>query len=144
THGTRRRGAKNSRHWWLLGWGRRPAWPAPAQGRRLRQTRDLRRGARECFNCGHRSRGKIAVNANSLRRLAPPAVFLLALQAPQAANAFTAEQAAAGAAAYAQHCVACHGESLRQLPDALLGGREFLAKWGTLGTNELVEKLAAS
>jgi alcohol dehydrogenase (cytochrome c) len=79
-----------------------------------------------------------------LRRVAPPAVLLLTLQAPQAANAFTAEQAAAGAAAYAQHCVACHGESLRQLPDALLGGREFLAKWGTRGTNELVEKLATS
>jgi mono/diheme cytochrome c family protein len=79
-----------------------------------------------------------------LRRLAPPAALLLALHAPGSGHTYTTEQAAAGRAAYAQYCAACHGETLRQLPDALLGGREFVAEWGTRGTHELVIQLAAA
>jgi alcohol dehydrogenase (cytochrome c) len=58
--------------------------------------------------------------------------------------AATEEQAAAGAAAYEQNCATCHGASLRQLPDALLGGREFLAAWGDRGIDELIEQLSTS
>jgi alcohol dehydrogenase (cytochrome c) len=57
---------------------------------------------------------------------------------------FTLEQAAAGRAAYEQHCAACHGATLRQLPDALLAGREFVAKWGNRATNELFEQLRST
>jgi alcohol dehydrogenase (cytochrome c) len=66
----------------------------------------------------------------------------LALARP--ALAFTPEQAAAGRAAYEQYCAACHGATLRQLPDALLAGREFVAEWGDRGANELVEQIRAT
>ncbi|HUF73310.1 MAG TPA: PQQ-binding-like beta-propeller repeat protein [Gammaproteobacteria bacterium] len=61
-----------------------------------------------------------------------------------AAMALTEEQAAAGLAAYAQYCSTCHGEGLRQLPDALLGGREFIAAWGDRGANELIGEIRAT
>ena len=51
---------------------------------------------------------------------------------------FTPEQVAAGRAAFEQNCAACHGANLRQLPESLLAGREFSAKWGSRGTNELI------
>jgi alcohol dehydrogenase (cytochrome c) len=54
------------------------------------------------------------------------------------AFAFTAEQAAAGRAAYEQTCVACHGPNLRQLPTALLAGTEFIGRWGNRATSALV------
>ena len=54
------------------------------------------------------------------------------------AQAFTAEQAAAGRVAFERACATCHGASLRQLPNALLAGPEFLARWGNRGTNELI------
>src|SRR5688572_16858384 len=54
------------------------------------------------------------------------------------AFAFTAEQAAAGRSAYEQSCVACHGPNLRQLPNALLAGDEFLGRWGNRATSDLV------
>ena len=60
------------------------------------------------------------------------------------ALAFTAEQAAAGGAAYEQSCVACHGANLRQLPGSLLAGPEFVAKWGERGVAELVATMRAT
>ena len=42
----------------------------------------------------------------------------------------------AGRVAYEQNCSTCHGTNLRQLPEALLAGREFVAKWGGRGANE--------
>jgi alcohol dehydrogenase (cytochrome c) len=60
------------------------------------------------------------------------------------ARAFTEDQAATGQAAYARNCSSCHGENLRQLPEALLGGREFVAKWGGLGADELIAKIQSS
>ena len=60
------------------------------------------------------------------------------------ALAFTTEQAAAGQAAYQQHCAACHGATLRQLPDAVLAGREFAAKWGSRATSELVGQIRST
>jgi alcohol dehydrogenase (cytochrome c) len=72
-----------------------------------------------------------------MRFLFLPAAGLVALQAAPAL-AFTSEQAAAGRAAYEQRCAACHGANLRQLPNALLAGPEFLARWGNRATNELI------
>jgi alcohol dehydrogenase (cytochrome c) len=66
-----------------------------------------------------------------------PAVSLLALQTP-AAFAFTAEQAAAGRAAYEQTCATCHGPTLRLLPNALLAGPEFVGRWGNRTTGDLI------
>ena len=57
------------------------------------------------------------------------------------ALAFTAEQAAEGLASYTQACAACHGADLRTLPNALLQGDEFIAKWRTRSTNDLLAQL---
>jgi alcohol dehydrogenase (cytochrome c) len=62
---------------------------------------------------------------------------IAASRAPQV-FAFTAEQAAAGRAAYEQTCATCHGPTLRQLPNALLAGTEFLGRWGNRPTNDLI------
>jgi alcohol dehydrogenase (cytochrome c) len=59
----------------------------------------------------------------------------------QLAFAFTAEQAEAGRASYTQICAACHGADLRMLPNALLAGDEFVAKWRTRSTNDLLAQL---
>ena len=63
--------------------------------------------------------------------------IVAASQAP-GALAFTAEQAAAGRAAYEQTCANCHGPTLRQLPNALLGGTEFVGRWGNRATSDLI------
>jgi alcohol dehydrogenase (cytochrome c) len=55
--------------------------------------------------------------------------------------AFTAEQVQEGGAAYAQSCAACHGADLRTLPTAPLQGDEFIAKWRTRSTNDLLAQL---
>ena len=57
---------------------------------------------------------------------------------------FTPEQATAGRAAFEQNCATCHGANLRQLPEAMLAGREFVAKWGNRGTNELIAQMRSS
>jgi alcohol dehydrogenase (cytochrome c) len=60
------------------------------------------------------------------------------------ALALTDEQAAAGANAFSQNCSTCHGASLRQLPDALLAGREFVAKWGDRSMGELIDQIGST
>jgi alcohol dehydrogenase (cytochrome c) len=67
-----------------------------------------------------------------------PILFAGVAFAAAPAFAFTAEQAAAGRAAYEQSCVACHGPNLRQLPNALLAGDEFLGRWGNRATSDLI------
>ena len=57
------------------------------------------------------------------------------------AHAFTSEQAQAGLASYTQSCAACHGADLRTLPTAPLQGNEFIAKWRTRSTNDLLAQL---
>jgi len=57
------------------------------------------------------------------------------------AYAFTTEQAEAGLAAFTQSCAACHGADLRTLPTAPLQGTEFIAKWRTRSTNDLLSQL---
>jgi alcohol dehydrogenase (cytochrome c) len=58
-----------------------------------------------------------------------------------AAIAFTAEQAESGLASYTQSCASCHGADLRTLPTAPLQGNEFIAKWRTRSTNDLLAQL---
>jgi len=62
----------------------------------------------------------------------------------QTTSSFTTQQASAGRTAYEQNCATCHGASLRQLPDALLAGREFAAKWGSRSTTELVAQMQST
>jgi len=69
-----------------------------------------------------------------------PLTAILALPA-QLSFAFTAEQAEAGSASYTQACAACHGADLRMLPTAPLAGDEFVAKWRTRSTNDLLAQL---
>ncbi|HVJ30827.1 MAG TPA: hypothetical protein VNA66_11010, partial [Gammaproteobacteria bacterium] len=67
------------------------------------------------------------------------ALFLSSLAIPVSYTfAFTAEQAAAGRAAFEQTCAMCHGQNLRQLPNALLAGTEFVGRWGNRTTGDLV------
>jgi alcohol dehydrogenase (cytochrome c) len=71
-------------------------------------------------------------------------VALTAVLAPlptQLVFAFTAEQVEAGRANYTQVCAACHGADLRTLPNAPLLGDEFIAKWRTRSTNDLLAQL---
>src|SRR5262245_37211644 len=56
-------------------------------------------------------------------------------------HAFTSEQAAAGQASYTQSCAACHGPELRNLPNAPLQGNEFISKWRTRSTNDLLAQI---
>ena len=77
------------------------------------------------------------------RSMLPLVVVVVAWYA-QATWSFTPEQVSTGRAAYEQNCAACHGANLRQLPEALLAGREFVATWGSRGTNELVAKMRTS
>jgi alcohol dehydrogenase (cytochrome c) len=73
-----------------------------------------------------------------VRPLLLPAAGALFIGHATAALAYTTEQATAGHAAYEQSCTTCHGANLRQLPNALLAGPEFLARWGNRATNELI------
>ena len=73
----------------------------------------------------------------SMRSLIAATTSMLVLHAGPVFS-FTDDQAAAGNAAYAQYCLSCHGATLRQLPDALLLGREFVAKWSNRATSELI------
>jgi alcohol dehydrogenase (cytochrome c) len=61
-----------------------------------------------------------------------------------AAMAFTADQAAAGQANYAQFCAACHGANLTTLPTAHLTGAEFATRWQNRGFNELLSQVRAT
>src|SRR5688572_10354264 len=54
------------------------------------------------------------------------------------AFAFTAEHVPAGRSAYEPSCAACHAPNLRQLPNALLAGDEFLGRWGNRATSDLI------
>src|SRR5690349_1105755 len=68
-------------------------------------------------------------------------MFAVAALPIEAAHAFTAEQAAEGQASYTQSCAACHGPELRNLPNAPLQGNEFIGKWRTRSTNDLLAQI---
>ncbi len=75
---------------------------------------------------------------SSIQRLASLASFAALGLHCASALSFTAEQAATGRAAFEQTCSTCHGANLRQLPNALLGGPEFVARWSNRPTSELI------
>jgi alcohol dehydrogenase (cytochrome c) len=57
---------------------------------------------------------------------------------PAADGVFTAAQAQAGQAAYAQQCAGCHGQDFRGSADApSVQGQDFRGKWGPRAVNEL-------
>ena len=57
---------------------------------------------------------------------------------PAGGGVFTAVQAQAGQAAYAQQCAGCHGQDFRGSADApSLQGEDFRAKWGPRAVNDL-------
>jgi alcohol dehydrogenase (cytochrome c) len=76
------------------------------------------------------------------RRLGFAAVLLLAHVAT--AQAFTAEQVAAGRAAFQQSCAMCHGADLRSLPNAILAAPEFTSRWQGRTTSDLLVQLRAT
>ncbi len=57
--------------------------------------------------------------------------------AAQAARLFSAEQVERGKPLYAQHCAACHGQSLEGTPASPLAGERFMAKWHERTLDEL-------
>jgi alcohol dehydrogenase (cytochrome c) len=77
-------------------------------------------------------------------RILLPLVIVLIAWTTRSLWSSTPEQVAAGRTAYEQNCATCHGANLRQLPEALLAGREFVAEWGNRGTNELVAMMQTS
>ena len=77
-------------------------------------------------------------------RVLLPLVTMFVAWCVQSTWSFTTEQASAGRTAYEQNCATCHGATLRQLPDALLAGREFAAKWGSRTTDELVAQMRST
>ncbi len=62
----------------------------------------------------------------------------------QSAFAYTPDQLATGQAIYTQSCALCHGATMRQLPEALLAGREFITKWNERSPGELVAQIQAT
>jgi alcohol dehydrogenase (cytochrome c) len=63
-------------------------------------------------------------------------------QAQPAGGVFTAAQAQAGQAAYAQQCAGCHGQDFRGSADApSLQSEDFRAKWGPRAVNDLFTTL---
>src|SRR5580698_11368398 len=66
-------------------------------------------------------------------------VILLAQQRP--AGPYTADQAAAGRAAYQTNCASCHASDLTGREGPQLAGANFLAQWGDRTAGELVNYL---
>ena len=61
---------------------------------------------------------------------------------PAGGGVFTAAQAQAGQAAYAQQCAGCHGQDFRGSADApSLQGEDFRTKWGPRAVNDLFTTL---
>jgi alcohol dehydrogenase (cytochrome c) len=69
-------------------------------------------------------------------------VLLVTGQQPPAAGPFTADQAAAGRAAYEANCAGCHGADLMGFPP--LAGSAFVGSWGTRTTRDLFELVSAT
>src|SRR5215510_7071701 len=64
---------------------------------------------------------------------------------PAPAGVYTAAQAQAGQAAYAQNCAGCHGADFRGSGDApAVAGPDFAAKWGSRAVNDLFTFLVQS
>jgi alcohol dehydrogenase (cytochrome c) len=98
------------------------------------------------MNANRAARSK---HAPSRQRLARQPLYRLAFGAaalaPAAvAHAFTSEQATAGRATFETYCAQCHGPNLRQMPNAILAGPEFAAKWGDRSTSDLLAQIRST
>jgi mono/diheme cytochrome c family protein len=70
---------------------------------------------------------------------------LVAGQAPQNPDTYTAEQATAGRTAYDRSCASCHLDSLQGSAEAPpLAGVDFMRVWGRRATRELLEVIKTS
>jgi len=69
-------------------------------------------------------------------------VLLLAQQRP--AGPYTAEQAAAGRAAYQTNCVSCHAPDLSGREGPQLAGANFLAQWGDRTAGALINLMQST
>jgi alcohol dehydrogenase (cytochrome c) len=76
--------------------------------------------------------------------LPPLLLAFVGLSAQSTPSPFTTAQADAGRVVYEQSCAACHGAALRQLPEAPLAGREFVAAWGSRSTSDLVASMRST
>lgn len=74
------------------------------------------------------------------------AAFVVTLEGQQPSSAiYTAEQAAAGRAAYMANCAACHLNDLRGRNEApAVAGPNFLSAWGQKSAKELYDYIAAA
>ena len=70
--------------------------------------------------------------------VAAAACGVVILLAQPAAGPYTAEQAAAGRAAYQTNCAACHAPDLSGREGPQLAGANFLSQWGDRTTGELI------
>src|ERR1700687_432979 len=78
----------------------------------------------------------------TMRKLGIAALIVIGLRGQQRslpAAPFTADQAAAGRAAYQAHCASCHLASLAGRNEALpLAGSNFMNTWGARSTRDLL------
>lgn len=90
-------------------------------------------------------RTPLLAGAATVAAVAASVAIVTAQQSPRSAAAFTAEQAAAGRAAYARSCASCHMPDLSGNGDIpQLSGELFVSTWRTRSTKELIDYLAAT
>ena len=75
---------------------------------------------------------------------AAAACGFLVIGQPRAAGPYTAEQAAAGRAAYQNGCAACHAPDLSGREGPQLAGANFLTQWGDKTAGELIAFMRAT
>jgi cytochrome c5 len=78
------------------------------------------------------------------RSFALAAASVIAFHWAAPARAFTTAQAEAGRTAFRDTCQMCHGENLRQMPNAILAPPEFGARWTGRNTTDLLIQLRAT
>ena len=77
--------------------------------------------------------------------VASGAALVAGQQAAPAAPVFTAQQATAGKAAYAQSCASCHMPDLSGSNEmSALAGSPFMAAWGDRSTKELFDYISTA
>lgn len=60
-------------------------------------------------------------------------------------GAYTADQAERGRSAYAEHCAACHGDTLAGIDVApALAGGTFLSNWNNTSAGDLFERIRST
>src|SRR5690242_12152635 len=106
-----------------------------------------RRG--HCENRGSRARGiprggRCEVKTRMAIGAAAIAASALVIVAQQDGGPYTAEQAAAGRAAYQANCAACHATDLSGREGPQLAGGTFMSQWGDKSVAELISFIQAT